>query len=790
MLLRKSREHFMINQQKKILLISHDFQIAGGEVALLNLAKVLVDSGYSCSVVSVLDGPMRSKFKEAGIDTKIFSEKFERYPEKIEEYAKGFDLVIANTVLTYKFADILMNKVPLIWYIHEAHNLVEFIDEYPEIEKVLRRSTNIYAVSEYAKDFIVKNYNKNVRVLHNYVEDEYNKDVIYQKKDDVIDFSIVGYIQPRKAFHLCIDAFLSLSQDIRSGCRLHIAGNFHQEYFDTFKDKIREEDNIFYHGSVDGEEKCSLFERTDVFVVPSYDESCSLIALEACMLGKPLIVSENVGAKYLVDDSNGWVVETGSVQALSYAIESAINNREKLTQMGANSRKKYEEFVSYESYKKNVQMMIEENLSPDYSPMFVSDKKFARLFRKEKIILNFGFAKLSIRPDVSHIMRKLFSLSNGDNHKVLTLLGWKYRFELLKSQDKKSIEDFFKKNFKEKAVLLAEMNNCHGEVLPGYARYFIDLGYRVDVVMSPFEYSLNPFAAFKSDSLHVFGMKKLAIKYLLKNKRISSYDYVVFNSDITENHIADRNSSYFEYLGKIQKPKKSFISIVHQPDAIDELTKKYSKNIILADLPVEITPKPSVVNPHYFGDIKITPKNEDVTDFIVIGNIQRQRKNYDLLMNAIQDLNAKGFSNFKVTVVCQTGRLYYLQEEIKKYIDFRGCLDFENMYKAIEDADFFLPLLDPENPDHDRYIKDGTSGSFQLIYGFAKPCLINKKFAGVHGFDSENSIVYEQNSDLPQAMADAINMSKEEYEKKQTKLKELASDIYKKSLENLRGLLK
>ena len=171
----------MTNQQKKILLISHDFQIAGGEIALLNLAKVLVDLGYSCSVVSVLDGPMRSKFKEAGIDTKIFSEKFERYPEKIEEYAKGFDLVIANTVLTYKFADILMNKVPLIWYIHEAHNLVEFIDEYPEIEKVLRRSTNIYAVSEYAKDFIVKNYNKNVRVLHNYVEDEYNKEVIYQK---------------------------------------------------------------------------------------------------------------------------------------------------------------------------------------------------------------------------------------------------------------------------------------------------------------------------------------------------------------------------------------------------------------------------------------------------------------------------------------------------------------------------------------------------------------------------------------------------------------------------------
>lgn len=36
-------------------------------------------------------------------------------------------------------------------------------------------------VSEYAKDFIIHNYNKNVEVLHNYVDD-----VFYEKHDDFL----------------------------------------------------------------------------------------------------------------------------------------------------------------------------------------------------------------------------------------------------------------------------------------------------------------------------------------------------------------------------------------------------------------------------------------------------------------------------------------------------------------------------------------------------------------------------------------------------------------------------
>ena len=46
----------------------------------------------------------------------------------------------------------------------------------------------------------------------------------------------------------------------------------------------------------------------------------------------------------------------------------------------------------------------------------------------------------------------------------------------------------------KKSVLLIEPNGCHGEVLPGMAKYFMDLGYKVSVVLSAENFAQKPFA--------------------------------------------------------------------------------------------------------------------------------------------------------------------------------------------------------------------------------------------------------------------------------------------------------
>lgn len=59
-------------------------------------------------------------------------------------------------------------------------------------------------------------------------------------------------------------------------------------------------------------------------VVPSRDESCSLVALEGAMMSKPLILTENIGAKYILDENSGWLVKTGSVDSLKMLLYKRI----------------------------------------------------------------------------------------------------------------------------------------------------------------------------------------------------------------------------------------------------------------------------------------------------------------------------------------------------------------------------------------------------------------------------------------------------------------------------------
>lgn len=90
-----------------------------------------------------------------------------------------------------------------------------------------------------------------------------------------------------------------------------------------------------------------------------------------------------------------------------------------------------------------------------------------------------------------------------------------------------------------------------------------------------------------------------------------------------------------------------------------------------------------------------------------------------------------------------------------------------------ENADFFLPLLDPENKAHERYLNAGTSGTFQLVYDF----------------NDGNSIVYAKNDTLSQTMKTAIDKNATEYSSLQNNLKSLVQEIEKFSSENLKGML-
>jgi len=347
-------------KKKKILLISHSFSHTGAPHSLLRIGKVLLELGYYCEVWSPHSGGMEPDYMENGIPVKIVKPNMLYDRDTIREMKK-FDFAIANTILTYEYYSAVRKYMPAIWYIREATNIPEYCNKKYNYKmySALRRAKDIYCVSEYAAEHI-KKYNRNVEVIHNCVEDysKYSKPERHSK----VRFIQLGSIEPRKGYHVLIDAFGSLDRYYKERCELFFAGQKMQksgDYYDTIMEKVSKMDNVHYLGEIrDDVEKTRIISSTDAVIVASLDESCSLVALEATMLSKPLIVTENVGAKYMVTEENGIIVKTNDADSLKNAIVSIIDNKDRLPEMGGASRRMYDEYASMERHRSDIGSMV------------------------------------------------------------------------------------------------------------------------------------------------------------------------------------------------------------------------------------------------------------------------------------------------------------------------------------------------------------------------------------------------------------------------------------------------
>lgn len=354
---------------KKILIVIPELSYSGSVYSSYRISKVLIKYKYMVDVISYEEGKFQNEFEKIGI-VPIVIDKNNIYDNiELENIIKSYDLVIANTVIVYAFADVSKNITPTIWYIREAQNLSWQFCKYDYRRYyALKRAENIYAVSEYAAEYICANYNENVHIIHNCVEDE--KDIFEKQISDAkVRFLALGTIEPRKAYDILINAFDRMCLDKSIDAELHFAGrhmNYADEYYNSVVASIEGKSNIKYHGEIQERDKLlQLMANCDVVVVPSKDESCSLVALEAAMMSKPLIVSENVGAKYLISDDCGWIFKTDDEEDLSNVLKECVKKRDELQNIGIKLRNQYEKTSTFEIYEKNILEMVKDNMVED-----------------------------------------------------------------------------------------------------------------------------------------------------------------------------------------------------------------------------------------------------------------------------------------------------------------------------------------------------------------------------------------------------------------------------------------
>ena len=348
-------------EPKRILMYTVELSYTGAPHSALRMSKMLRKNGYEVIIWSRIKGPFIEEVKKEGFEIKIVGTN-ELSKKNIQEEIEKFDLAITNTVYSDSFYNTAYKLIPTIWYIREAQNLKDIFKKFPERERRLKLADEVYCVSEYARNYINKNYNKNVRVVRNSVADYYDESLNRFLIDGKVNFFSMSTIQDRKGIDVMLKAFSSMPIEYQEKGHLYFAGEMKslwKEYNEEILEMADRNENVTYIGQiVNSDMKWMLSRKMDVFVVPSRDESCSLVALEGAMLAKPLIVTKNVGAKYVVNSESGWVVDTGNMASLKNAFMDAIDKKDLLRDMGEISRRSYLHTSTFEKNEQDILEMV------------------------------------------------------------------------------------------------------------------------------------------------------------------------------------------------------------------------------------------------------------------------------------------------------------------------------------------------------------------------------------------------------------------------------------------------
>ncbi len=309
----------------------------GTEKYYITAANGLAKLGHKVEIITIND-----KFME-NFNKLLF---FYYFKKKESLYRKTFseiNLMLQEGVCYYKFSgladlrarlgqfDVIYNKnehMELILFKLLGYNTIPSVClglhtplEYPEpkslkikfrdflytgfIYKYLIAGIKAFKVSNEEDLKIVKKYFspkflvKKVRHPINYGKRE-----VVLNKDKHIRLVFIGRLAEEKGVNILIEILDNL-KDKEIPYSIRIAGTGHQDYINRLKSmQVRSSSdyNLEYIGQLDSKELDELYKWTDLVIIPSFFETLSQVAIEACLNGKIPICSNVSGPREILSN--------------------------------------------------------------------------------------------------------------------------------------------------------------------------------------------------------------------------------------------------------------------------------------------------------------------------------------------------------------------------------------------------------------------------------------------------------------------------------------------------------
>ncbi|MBQ9374889.1 MAG: glycosyltransferase family 4 protein [Ruminococcus sp.] len=148
-------------------------------------------------------------------------------------------------------------------------------------------------------------------------------------KDRLLRTISVGFLEAQKGYPIIFKALKTLREQGADISSVIVGdGKSRQEYEQVVND-YGLGDVCTFKGIVKHDEVLRLMSESDVFVLPSYQESFGIVYLEAMSCGLPVIATKGEGiSDIVVDGENGFLIEKNNADELYDRLEFIRNNPE------------------------------------------------------------------------------------------------------------------------------------------------------------------------------------------------------------------------------------------------------------------------------------------------------------------------------------------------------------------------------------------------------------------------------------------------------------------------------
>lgn len=354
-------------ENKKALVIGINLHYDGSTMALFHAADVLIRKKYDVVITAPGGNPkFIQEMKKRGYCI-VLCPCLPYIHMKERKWIEQFDFFLINTFPMLAAVTELSKVGTVIWWIHECRDSYEWVLNDFEKYALQNEFANAYicAVCDFARKNFNTYYPERVdEILPYSISDSYDPEKYCNNRTGKVIFAVIGALCPRKAQKDFVEAIKLLNEKERTKAEFWLIGGLRDEqYTEEVRQMIQGNSDIKICGEMTREEIELAYEKIDVVVCCSQEEMLPVVVTEGLMFRKVCIMADNSGMKqYIEHKKNGFIYETGNINALSQNIEYAIDNLDNLDDLRSEARKTYETYFKMDIFEKRLEQVVENAL--------------------------------------------------------------------------------------------------------------------------------------------------------------------------------------------------------------------------------------------------------------------------------------------------------------------------------------------------------------------------------------------------------------------------------------------